>query len=231
MSRCIRGEDRKKLGETVSNLPYPSKEWHKRLANVDESSFQAGNLKDTPISKNVIKQCGYEYRQSTVEDKDVIQSIQILKEKYIKDMTAKAVQGFIQFFSIQPFTIALWTEKDIECYHKMSPNHSLVVDATGSIATKLSKKEIFYFGFISYDRSVKTEPVAHIEVLTDLSTTNTLKFILLRFVEDEMKRFNYTTFSVPLLCTTDFSWPIIKSLVEVFNNETVEGYLARYLAR
>ena len=42
-----------------------------------------------------------------------------------------------------------------------------------------------------------------------------------------MKRFNYTFFSVPLLCTTDFSWPIIKSLVEALNNVSVETYLGR----
>ena len=84
---------------------------------------------------------------------------------------------------------------------------------------------MFYFAFLSYDRSVKTEPVA--QVLTDLSATNTLKFILMRFLEDEMKSFNYTTHRVPLLCTADFSWPLIKSLLGAFNNETVEEYIVR----
>ena len=39
--------------------------------------------------------------------------------------------------------------------------------------------------------------------------------------------YNYTTLSVSLLCTTDVSWPIIKSLVGVFNNESVEEYIGR----
>ena len=42
-----------------------------------------------------------------------------------------------------------------------------------------------------------------------------------------MRRFNYTSFSIPLLCTTHFSWRIIKSLIEAFNNESVEDYLGR----
>ena len=104
----------------------------------------------------------------------------------------------------------------------MSNCHSLLRDATGPIATNINDKECFYFAFISYDRSVKTEPVSHIELLTNLSTTNILKFIILLFLEHEMKRYNYTTFSVPLLCTTDFSWPIIKSLIGTFNNESIE---------
>ena len=125
-------------------------------------------------------------------------------------------------FSINPFTIGLWTGKDIS-----TSSHSLLVDATGSIATKLTDKEIFYFAFISYDRFIQTESVPNLELLTDLSTTNTLKFICMRFLEDEMKRFNYTSFSVPFLWTTDFSWPIIKSLVEALNNESVRTYLGR----
>ena len=42
-----------------------------------------------------------------------------------------------------------------------------------------------------------------------------------------MRKFNYTTYSVPLLCTTDCSWPIIKCLIGTFNNETLEQYIMR----
>ena len=126
-SRFVKGEDRVKLGKSVNDLSYPSKEYHKRLDDLDETSFQAGNLKDTPISKNVLKQCAYEYRQSTLEDKNVVQNILMLKEKYISELESRAILGFIQFFSLRPFTVALWTETDIELFHKMSVNHSLLV--------------------------------------------------------------------------------------------------------
>ena len=137
-------------------MAYPSKEYHNRLANLDDDSFLAGNLKDVPMSKNVVKQCAHEYRQSTLLDQDVIQSIQSLKESCISKLGAKSIPGFIQFFSVKAFTLALWTEKDIELFHKMSVHHCLLVDATGSIAKKISEKEIFYFAFISYDKSVQT---------------------------------------------------------------------------
>ena len=42
-----------------------------------------------------------------------------------------------------------------------------------------------------------------------------------------MIRYNYTTYSVPLLCITDCSWPIIKSLIGAFNNKTLEQYIFR----
>ena len=70
----MRGNDRIELGKSISESTYPSKEFHRRLAELDEKSFQAGNLKDTPISKNVVRQCAYEYRKSTLEDKDIIES-------------------------------------------------------------------------------------------------------------------------------------------------------------
>ena len=89
-SPFIRGDERLKLGKTVSDTGFPSKgfpskgfpskgfpskgfpskEFHKRLSNLDEDSFNDGNLKDTPVSKNVLKQCAYEYHQSTFDDKE-----------------------------------------------------------------------------------------------------------------------------------------------------------------
>ena len=107
----------------------------------------------------------------------------------------------------------------------MIKKHYLLVDATGSIATTLNGKEIFCFAFISFDRSLKVEQVPHIEVLTDRATFNTLEFILSTFLEDEKKKYGYTTHSVPVLCTTDCSWPILKCLVSAFNKETLEGYI------
>ena len=60
------GQNRLKLGQSVSEMAYPSKEYHNRLANLDDDTFLAGNLKDVPMSKNVAKQCAHEYRQSIV---------------------------------------------------------------------------------------------------------------------------------------------------------------------
>ena len=62
-SRYIRGEDREKLGKSVSGMTYCSQIFHEKLNSLDERSFSMGNLKDIPISKNVISQCSYEYRK------------------------------------------------------------------------------------------------------------------------------------------------------------------------
>ena len=86
----------------------------------------------------------------------------------------------------------MWSEKDTEHYHRMVNSHSVLMDATGTISLKINDKEIFYFSFLFFDRSVKTELVPFLEILTDRATTNTLKSLLLQYLEDEMKRYEYT---------------------------------------
>ena len=79
----------------------------------------------------------------------------------------------------------------------MTKKHSLLVDATGSIVKELNGKEIFYFAFISFDRSLKMEPVPHMEVLTDRATFNTLEFVLSTFLEDEKKNTDIIQIACP----------------------------------
>ena len=208
-------------------MTYPSKLYHRRFSALNDESFLMGNLKNVPTSKSVITQCRYEYRKANQVDESLINSLKTLKSKYNAELNSKLVPGFMQFVSLDPLTVALWTENDIELYHEMSKKHSLLVDATGTVTFKLNDKEVLYFAFISFDRFIKTEPVPHLEILTDRASTSTLLFVLSTFLEDEMKRYGYTTYSVPVLCTCDVSWPIIKCLIEAFNKETLEEYICR----
>ena len=96
---------KKILVEKLSTMSFPSKEYHNRLASLDEDSFREGNLKHVPISKNVLKQCSYEYRKSKVADDSVINSLKILQTRYKDELSLKVAPGFIQFISISPFGI------------------------------------------------------------------------------------------------------------------------------
>ena len=126
----------------------------------------------------------YEYRKGNRIDESLMTSLKSLKSLYNEELKCRSVPGFIQYLSC---------EKDIEHYHRMVNSHSVVVDATGTISLKINDKEIFYFSFLFFDRSVKTEPVPFLEILTDRATTNTLKSLLLQYLEDEMKRYVYTS--------------------------------------
>ena len=93
-------------------------------------------------------QCKYENRRDSRIDNSVIVSLKELKNMYIKESNSKVIPGFIQFTSLDPLTVALWCEKDIELFHQMMKKHPLLVDATGSIATKWEGGILFCLYFV-----------------------------------------------------------------------------------
>ena len=117
-ARNVTGEERKSLGESVKDMSFPSKVYHRRVAALDETTFNMGNLKNVPQSKTVIAQCKYEYRKDSRIDNSVIVSLKELKNIYIKEFNSKVIPGFIQFTSLDPLTVSLWCEKD----RTFSPN-------------------------------------------------------------------------------------------------------------
>jgi hypothetical protein len=145
-SRPIKGNNRIILGEKAADMAYPSKLHHRKIQALDENLFQMGNMKDVPRSKSVITQCSYEFRKNKREDDSLITSLILIKNDYINEIKYNnVVPGFIQFLSFDPLTIGLWCEQDMEFFHEMAKKHSMLVDATGSVTTKIHGKEILYF--------------------------------------------------------------------------------------
>ena len=58
-SRNVKGDGRKALAKEVAEMPFSSKVYNRRLAALDETSFQMGNLKNVSQPKDVISQCKY----------------------------------------------------------------------------------------------------------------------------------------------------------------------------
>ena len=56
------------------------------------------------MSKHLLKP-----RTNNLEDGNAIKSIRIVEKRYTIELAAKSLPGFLQYFSINPFTIALWT--------------------------------------------------------------------------------------------------------------------------
>ena len=88
------------------------------MKNVSDESFEAGNITEAGCSKASYKTKKSEQVSKSYPDKDLVQSISKLKEKYKSEM-GSTVKGFIQYLSVEPFTIGLWMQKDIELYHEV----------------------------------------------------------------------------------------------------------------
>ena len=49
-----------------------------------------------------------------------------LKEKYLSQFDDNKIKSFIQYLSMQPFVLGLWTEKDIEMFHYNAKQFALM---------------------------------------------------------------------------------------------------------
>ena len=117
----------------------------------------------------------------------------------------KKVKGYIQFLSHSPLLVGLWTDEDLKHYQDMVTDHALIVDATCGIAANVNSQRIFYFAFAFYNRNVITEAVPVLEILTDKPNEESLKFLLIHYLDTLGKRSGSNNFCVPLLAVCDIS--------------------------
>ena len=100
-------------------------------------------------------------------------------------------------------------------------------DATVSIAAKVETKMILYHSFLLCDKARNSKPLANITTLTDSHDELPIRHCLNQFILDEKRKFDHNSNTVPVLFTCYMLWPIFKSAIRCFNNESVEEYLSR----
>ena len=71
---------------------------------------------------------------------DIYLSIAKLKEKFTNEIVGSKIKGYIQYYTIQPFIVGLWNEVDVEYFHQHAKDAVSILDATGSIASKINGK-------------------------------------------------------------------------------------------
>ena len=71
----------------------------------------------------------------------------------------KAITGFIQDIQIDPLSISMWSEEDVDYFHSVGNDTTIIIDATCGVADKIIKKRIHYFALIlNMMKKIKTEP-------------------------------------------------------------------------
>ena len=155
---------------------------------------------------------------------DICLSIAKVKEKFTNEIAGSKTKGCIQYYSIQPFTVGLWTEVHVEYFHQHVKDAVSLFDATGSIASKINGKMVLYYTFLLTTTTKKLEPLPLLEILTNSYDEKPIKWCLDAFIKDEKESYGHNVSTIPLIFTCDMSWPIIKTALRVFNNESVEEY-------
>ena len=82
----MKGTERGLLQEKLLDIKFPSKEFHKKLASLDEDSFNAGNLTGAGKSKEVYKKIKYECVKKLEHHDDIYLSIAKVKEKFTNEI-------------------------------------------------------------------------------------------------------------------------------------------------
>ena len=98
-------------------------------------------------SKEVYKQIKHEGVKNLQHQDDTYLSIAKVKETFTNEVVESKIKGFLQCYYIQSFIVELWTEEGVEYFHQHARNAVPMLDATGSIASKINDKMVLYYTF------------------------------------------------------------------------------------
>ena len=88
------------MQEKLIDIKFPSKKFNKKLASLDENSFNAGNLTGAGKSKEVYKQIKHEGVKNLQHHHDIYLSIGKVEEKFTNEIFGSKIEGYIQYYSI-----------------------------------------------------------------------------------------------------------------------------------
>ena len=176
------------MQEKLLDIKFSSKKFYKKLASFDEDSFSTGNLTGAAKSKEVYKEILQQYSKS--------------KKEIINEIVGSNIKGYIQYYSIQPFIVELWTEVDVRYFNQHAKDAVSMLLTTGSIASKANGKMLLFYTFLLVNTIKKQE---YLPLLTNSYNEKPIKWCLDAFLKDEKERYGHNVNTIPLICTCDMS--------------------------
>ena len=227
--RHMRGAIRKKYLQKLQ-VDKPSVLHYKLLGEMKEEVLDAGNLSH-PQSIDVLKKVSSEGRRAEDLHRDPL--LELIVERNIykdEDDESHEILGYIQHLSIFPFTVQLFTEKQIDlCIELLSKGKCILnLDATGSIISNVipeEKKRIYYYALVTGGNHNKSVTVPVAEMISNDHTVPSILHFLNKFKHALTKRKGKV--ANPKRIETDYSFPMINSVLLCFNNESIGKYLCR----
>lgn len=226
-ARYIRKEHRQALHPLFK---YGCKPYNFRMQKLLEkpgSELLAGNFDGLGSSDSVIRKVATESHQDGRLDKDVYVSLVKFQESLSHSNCQKSsIKAFLQSISIDPIVLHFWTPNGIRLWHELCRKHNFLFDATGSVvSTKTSEKRILYYELScpSLHSCGPSLPVAGF--LSNVHTVSVISNFLQCFRDSEKRMFGFRNVQQPCLFNVDFSMALIVSLLQVFNLQTLHGYL------
>lgn len=226
--RQLKGTAREEMKKDLKSVGV-SNVYYKNIASLSEIEKKAGNLTKAP-SKEVLHNLRKEDTENQLLSKDPISEViltgDILRDE---DNDSKSILGYIQSVSVLPFTVVLFTEATIRLLRRaLVHNIPLHLDATGSVVQKIKgqNKPVFYYALVMKDTSSVKSPIIPVaELITNSNTTVNITHFLGRVKEASIRLGSRSV--RPVRIEVDFSWPLINSILLVFNAENMVKYLQK----
>ena len=219
-ARQCKGDVRYELGKLAAEIG-PSEAYHRLIGEMPKSDLDAGNITKCQ-NPGVLNMAANTYRDSQRLDKDIVGEIMLMKRvMVIEDSTSVVISGYIQRFTISPFTIHLWSEEQLKLH---APTTSLGIDATGGVVRKVpgQNKRMLHYSIVSGGED--REPALPLgEMMTNDHCTASISNFLLVLQRDYKKVKNKAL--QPQKVESDFSWAIIHSVLLTFDHCDISAYL------
>ncbi|XP_031575226.1 uncharacterized protein LOC116308859 [Actinia tenebrosa] len=217
----------------------PSRFYHQHLANLEPQVFGSGN-RDGVGSIGVLRKISAEAKTKHEIDRDLITSLLRLKQTLRQQDVTKAeaigtnhakgrkILGYVQYVSLDPFTIMLWTEAGVRLWHDLASTTTIHWDATGSLVKKcVGEGNVYYYAIVLPHPTAGQPPLAVAEMITNSHNVPNVTHFLSLFRYAEKVVFGYRQLKVPLRFESDLSLTFILTSLWVINGETMRDFLLR----
>lgn len=193
------------------------------ITKVSEEVLRSGNRNDAP-SLEILHKISSENTTKLDLHKEFHEFMIRLISQFEKSWPGHHCIGYIQCYSVKPFYITLFTEKQIKYLLSLKGPIFCYLDATGSIVAKPPNvsKQIYYYAMVLPGCENYTAiPVA--EFISSEHKTVFINFFLSLF-RDNM---NQITSRHPVIdkIETDFSLGLIQSALQTFNGMSISKYM------
>ncbi|XP_036138813.1 uncharacterized protein LOC118644403 [Monomorium pharaonis] len=223
-ARFYKGQNRDELKKELKG-DFPSVKRLNMLKDVSDDVLAAGNLNHVP-SKPALNKMRSEMSTCNDLEKDEIQFMLKLIEKYKETWNGTIFNGYIQIYSVEPLYIILVCERVLRYLMTVRRPLFLYLDATGSIIKNLSHivKQIYNYALVLPGSNMHSPlPIAEF-----ISSCHGVKDITI-FLNLVCHYLKLMTTIRPIVdkVETDFSLALLQSVSISFNGMKLSLYLQK----
>ena len=217
--RHLSGLKREKAAEDIQNSS-SLKAYYDNILKSDIEQMKQGNFTTCP-NNDVLRKVVSEVLKKENMHNNIMAEIQILKESYEKEN-----DPYIREIGLDPFTVILISDKQIQFLKHLSNenNLNLYFDATGSVISNIPGQKKPYL----YSLVCKPNPgLPAVSVADMLSTQHTIPKIEL-FLSTLKRQMNMTGSKIKIeKIETDYSFALLQASLHTFSNSNLKEYLVQ----